>query len=233
MSKFDYVDRAKQKDIVLLPGWATDARVFEKLDINYNYYLPRNFTPCNFEEDIINLMKERNLEKISILGWSLGGFAAADFAAKYPEKMEKLILIGVKKRYDPKDVEKIKQFIKQGKSAYLYKFYNDCFSKEDQDEHNWFKQNLQKDYIDSFDINHLINDLDYIVNRPLDLVALKDLDVFFVHGTEDKIAPVDEIIELKDIIKAAESYIFIKGAGHAPFLKNPKLGDVSLFDYSN
>lgn len=43
-------------------------------------------------QDIIDLLKELNLEKVHILGVSMGGFVAQYFAATYPEKVASLIL---------------------------------------------------------------------------------------------------------------------------------------------
>ena len=44
-------------------------------------------------EDIQQLLQELKIESAIIAGWSLGGGVAMEFAAAYPEKTEKLILI--------------------------------------------------------------------------------------------------------------------------------------------
>lgn len=47
----------------------------------------------DFADDIKKFMDEKHIEKAVIAGWSLGGGVALEFAAKYPEMAEKLILI--------------------------------------------------------------------------------------------------------------------------------------------
>lgn len=45
-------------------------------------------------EDINSILKENNLAKVTLLGHSFGGVLATLFAAKYPEKVNQIILIG-------------------------------------------------------------------------------------------------------------------------------------------
>jgi esterase len=53
-------------------------------------------------EDILNYMKFYHLEKVNLLGHSLGGKAVMQFAITYPEKLEKLIVVDISpKAYPP------------------------------------------------------------------------------------------------------------------------------------
>ncbi|MBU0880591.1 MAG: alpha/beta hydrolase [Candidatus Omnitrophica bacterium] len=77
MSKFKLISTPGAKDTMLLiPGWATDYRIFNNLNIKYNYLLPVEFSPFMFSEDLLAAMKENGIKKISVLGWSMGGFIA-------------------------------------------------------------------------------------------------------------------------------------------------------------
>lgn len=52
--------------------------------------------------DILNYIEFHNLNKINLLGHSLGGKAVMQFAIKYPEKVEKLIVVDISpKAYPP------------------------------------------------------------------------------------------------------------------------------------
>ena len=51
------------------------------------------FTMEMLAEDIRGLMDALNLEKAHIVAWSLGGMIAQHFAIKYPDRINKLILI--------------------------------------------------------------------------------------------------------------------------------------------
>ncbi|SDE03998.1 Pimeloyl-ACP methyl ester carboxylesterase [Riemerella columbipharyngis] len=53
-------------------------------------------------EDILNYMNANHIEKAHLLGHSLGGKAVMQFAVKYPEKVEKLIVVDISpKAYPP------------------------------------------------------------------------------------------------------------------------------------
>ncbi|MFP4478239.1 MAG: alpha/beta fold hydrolase [Candidatus Izemoplasmatales bacterium] len=47
----------------------------------------------DFADDIYLFMEKLNINKADLLGWSLGGGVAMEFAAKYPDKLNKLILL--------------------------------------------------------------------------------------------------------------------------------------------
>ena len=46
-----------------------------------------------FADDAKNLMDYLGIEKAHVMGWSLGGMIAQNFALKYPERVNKLVLI--------------------------------------------------------------------------------------------------------------------------------------------
>lgn len=56
----------------------------------------------NLADDIANYMTHHGIEKVYVLGHSLGGKAVMQFALKYPEKTEKLIVVDISpKAYPP------------------------------------------------------------------------------------------------------------------------------------
>jgi len=216
MNKFKYINRHHKKDIVLLPGWATDHRVFEKLDIAYNYIIPVEFDPDPLPYDLVQYLQNNDFRSVSIYGWSLGGFAGADFAVKYPYMIDEIVLVGVKEIYQREGVDKVKTLLSENKKAYLYKFYRDCFSAKDKDSYAWFKGTLMADYLNSFDDEKLISGLDYLLAVPLNLKALAEMKVRFVYGAADKIVPAAEVMSLKNKIPSAE-FVFVEDKGHFTF----------------
>ena len=51
------------------------------------------YTMDMYVEDIKGLMEHLNIQKAHMIGWSLGGMIVENFIIKYPEKVEKLVLI--------------------------------------------------------------------------------------------------------------------------------------------
>lgn len=216
-SIFKFIDRGRRASIVLIPGWATDYRIFNSLDLKFNYLIPINFSPFVFEKGLLTTLKDNNLNKISLFGWSLGGFLACDFALKHTDFIDKLILVSIRKRYRKEKIEEIKDSLKEKKKGYLYKFYAQCFYNREQ--FFYFRKNLLKRYCRELDLEFLINSLNYLSSAKLEPELLKKIKkITILHGEYDKIAPLQEAREVKNSLTQAK-FILIKEAGHIPFLE--------------
>lgn len=216
MENFNYINRGKKKDIVLLHGWATDNRIFDLLDIDYNYILPLELDPQKFEQEMLDYMSKSDKPRVSLLGWSMGSFIAADFAVKYSDLIDKLILVSIKGKYDKNSIEEIKKKITESRKAYLYKFYLDCFSEGEEDKLKWFRANLMRDYLEKFSVETLIAGLEYLSEAGLKIHGLNKLRPEIIYGMKDKIIPVNEIISLKQQMPDVK-FTLIEGMGHLPF----------------
>lgn len=67
-----------------------------------NHGLSPHDDEFNYEvmsKDILELMKDENLDKINILGHSMGGKTAMKFSVMYPEKVSNLIVVDIAPRY--------------------------------------------------------------------------------------------------------------------------------------
>jgi len=213
---FKYIDRGYEKSLVLIPGWASDYRIFSTLDLRFNYLLAADCSLDDFDEKLSKAVSEYGLKKISLLGWSLGGFLAVDFSLKYKKLIDELILVSIRKSYNPDKISEIKFLLKKSKKAYLYSFYRDCFYKKE--DLIWFKDNLLKSYYQELDLNRLLRGLDYLEKvdlKPEDLSSFDKLHI--IHGKLDKIAPIDDAIDIKDKL-AKIKFTCLGNTGHVPFL---------------
>ncbi|MEO8540731.1 MAG: alpha/beta hydrolase [bacterium] len=52
------------------------------------------YSIASMADDLATLLDELNIAKASVLGYSMGGMVAQEFALKYPNKLDKLILLG-------------------------------------------------------------------------------------------------------------------------------------------
>jgi len=212
-----YIGRKKGRAIALIPGWASDFRIFDHLDIGYDYIVPAEFSPSDLADALAAFLKEEGIPKVSLFGWSLGGYVAQGFCGRYPELTDEVILVGMRKRYDPAVLKRIARHITRSKEGYLYSFYNQWFHGKDSLRN--FKKGLLKSYIEKFDTGYLLKTLEYLGDSQIDLQLLRGMKkVTIVHGTQDRIAPFAEAIEIKDALPQAR-FIPVEGAGHAPFLE--------------
>jgi len=214
---FKYIDRGYRNTLVLIPGWATDHRIFEFLDLKYNYILPLNLSPFNFCGRLSEELKGAGIEKVSILGFSLGGFIAVEFARKYPEFIDELVLVSIREKYSKKDISQVRSLVSESKEAFLYKFYSQCIP--DKEQFKFFKQNLLKYYFYKLTPHCLDEALTYLEAGSIKPAALEKVKrVRIMHGERDEIAPLAEALNIKGRLEAAE-FILLKDTGHLPFLK--------------
>lgn len=216
--EFNLIDRGYESTLVLIPGWASDWRIFSSLNLAYNYILPLKFNPVNFNLSLSVFLHQKQLRKVSLLGWSLGGFVAHDFAIKYPQVIKEIFLISIRQKYDKAMLVELEQKLKNNKEAYLYKLYQSWFSLADEESLRWFRKNLLKKYLQELSLDYLLAGLNYLKNASLDVKSSEftsNLTIF--HGTEDKIAPLPEA---ESIFKKYPSVKFVSltQLGHLPFL---------------
>lgn len=217
-SEFKFWNRGFKNTLVLIPGWATDFRIFNSLDLSYNYLLTTKLYHFNFNYALLEKLDRENLDKVSIFGFSLGGFLASDFASKFPDRITELILVSIRKTYNSKELKDIQSQLNKNKRAYLYKFYINCFSRADQEGINWFKEHLLKQYINEMDTKELIWGLDYLAShsiQPHSLGKIQKIKIF--HSSDDIIAALDESLQIKSELPQVQ-FIYLENLGHLPFL---------------
>jgi pimeloyl-ACP methyl ester carboxylesterase len=216
-TNFKYLDRGKKHNMVLVPGWATDYRIFDHLDLDFNYLVPLDFSPFDFEEALLDTVKTVRTGKISLFGWSLGGFVAAEFASKHSNLVDELVLVSIRKSYPPKGLAEIEDYLKTNRKGYLYKFYSSCLPCAD--EFAQFKKTLLKHYCREMELDYLLKTLDYFKSAFISSDSLKNIEkIKIIHGQDDRIAPIEEAVEIKNGLANAR-FISIEDAGHMPFLK--------------
>jgi len=60
--------------------------------------------------------------------------------------------------------------------------------------------------------------LDYLLEAQLNPQRLQGVRLKFIHGQEDAIVPVSEVSTLLKNVLPHANYIFLKDAGHIPFM---------------
>jgi pimeloyl-ACP methyl ester carboxylesterase len=212
---FEFVNRGYEKRLFIIGGWAFDRRVFAQLNLPYDYFF---FDGAAAESigSLEELLEKNKTKKISLLGWSAGAFAVCQFAGRWAQVVDEIILIGLRERYDRQGLEKIKELLQQNRRAYLQGFYRQCFSKAQLQR--WFRKTLLNDYLEKMTTKKLISDLDWLGSVKIETDNLKKIkSVTIVHGAADKIAPPCQAKQIAESLPGARLVVFEK-TGHLPFL---------------
>ncbi len=217
-SEFKLLDRGFDKTLLLIPGWATNYRIFSKLNCaGYNYLFVVSACLGSLPEDTRNFLEKSAIEKVSVLGYSLGGFIAKEFALRFPEKTEELFLVSIRKKYTVEEISSVSESVRKNKTAFLIKFYKDCFCRQGCG-FDWFKENLLETYLEKFETCELLEGLEYLSKSfitPEDLSRIGKVAIF--NSRIDNIAPFSEAQELAGGSSLAR-FVALENSGHIPFL---------------
>ena len=58
----------------------------------------------DYADDILGLMDHLNLEKANLMGYALGAMIVMHFALKYPDRIDKLVLLNTVAKYETDDL---------------------------------------------------------------------------------------------------------------------------------
>ena len=206
-----YQNNLFKEDLVLLPGWATDIRVFHPLFLKkfqYNFIFPdlEDLSHPNFLVDKIFKFSEG--KEINCLGWSMGSFLIMDFILKYgnQKKIKKVFLYGIRESYDKSELKKIRFYLKKNKSGYLREFYREA----------GLGHLLINEYCNLFDEKFLLSGLQYLeeANFPKVETFINKIDSLEItNSLDDKIAIFSKYPKIIKDKKVKE--IFLTGGSHA------------------
>ena len=203
------------------------------------------FTMEMLAEDIRGLMDALNIEKSHVVAWSLGGMIAQHFAIKYPERINKLILINTLPNWPGSDdagIEMYKNSQLDSIKAYQEDAMKAFFDRAPMGYSRKFKKEMQEDTKKKF--HGLFSVEDYVKMKTTDIPNPKDIEnqanALKYHDVIDKL----HLIQNETLIIAAEKdrqtplsrnqlihekipnsrIVVIAGAGHdSPLEKAPEL----------
>jgi esterase len=188
-----------------------------------------NFTYEAMTQDILNYCETHQLKKIHLLGHSMGGKVAMNFAASYPEKVEKLIIADIGPKYYPPH----HQDILEGLSAV------DFSKKPERNE----VDDILKQYISIFSVRQFLmkslywkesGQLDFRFNVPVFVKSFEEIGkelpsdlvfnqpTLFIKGGASNYILDDDLIDIKKQFPEAV-FETIPKVGHWLHAENPTL----------
>jgi len=182
-------------------------------------------------QDLDELIASLGLNKLTIIGSSLGGLLAFKYYEYTSEKIQRLIFVGAMPKFSKSDgyphgldIEKMRKLGGQLQSDYpsiVNVFFRSLFTKEERQSRRfkWLQKFRQTDKTPIRQA--LIEYLDILEEEDLrHVLATIKVPVQFINGREDEICTQDTVKFMKEKLPNAR-YDFFERCGHFPFLSKP------------
>lgn len=194
--------------IFFLPGWGFDGRIITVMSTVPSWFSPLlPADPLGLLKKLHDFIKKNQINRINLIGWSMGGNLALDFALAYPDKVSKLFLLSVRQSWSKAEIEHIRLTLTSNPQKFLAGFYRNCFLGYKQ-AYNRFVANLEAQYLEQLDLPILLAGLDYLVEAKISSPPC--VEAYSLHGRRDLVVPLVEMAK----IKHSKVTIF-NHAGHA------------------
>ena len=204
--------------------WDAQISILKK---KYNVSIPslKNIATV---DDAVQKIINKNKKKISVIGFSMGGFIAIKLAIEYPEILDKLVLIGTNARNISQKrkllLEKSLTTLNKNNFAKLFyqKNYSSYFS--DKDLKNTSYQNTVYSMAKQLGYKTFLNQTNLIVKRPNQLKKVNKIvsKTLIIRGKNDKLSSNSMNNELNKKIKYSV-YTEINNSSHFVMLEKPKI----------
>lgn len=240
--KFNYLNEeifykiiGKGQPVVLLHGFAEDSNIWnDQVSFLQEHcqliipdlpgtgksgMLPKNSTIDDYATSVNALLSNENIEKCIMFGHSMGGYVTLAFAEKYAEKLKAFGFVhstafadnDEKRESREKAIQMMEEY---GVFPFLKNTTPNLFSE------NYKKQHSQRvsDLIEqgkNLSTEAMVQYYTAMRNRPdrTEVLAKMDVPVLFIIGSEDKAAPLEDL--LKQVSLPGISHIHImEGVGH-------------------
>ena len=178
-------------------------------------------------DDAVQKIINKNKKKISVIGFSMGGFIAIKLAIEYPEILDKLVLIGTNARHISQKRKLLlkKSLITLNKNNFAKLFYQKNYSSyfADKDLENTSYQNTIYSMAKQLGYKAFLNQTNLILKRPNQLKKLNKIvsKTLIIRGKNDKLSSNIMNNELNNKIKCSV-YKEIKNSSHFVMLEKPK-----------
>lgn len=237
-SKVHYTLTGKGKCLVLIHGYGATGKIWDKIIPSilpgWQLVIPElpgsgiseTIQPLSIKifADIVQaILQQEKIADCIIIGHSMGGYVAMEFAKHYPEKVKGLGLLHSHVFADDENKKaarkKSAEFIQQhGTEVYLKEFVKNLFSA------NTAAQivNAHWESIDKTPAAGLIADLYAMAERESTISVLENIEVpvLFGLGKQDTIMPMDVLLTQTPVPAVSQIEIF-ENSGHMSMLEEP------------
>jgi len=192
------------------------------------------YTPQNYATDLAGLLDELKIDRVTLIGTSMGGMISILFAGGYPHRVAKVILNDIGPDIDPKGLTRITGYVGESPSefnnlpevaAYYRANYPAMSNIPEADlveQVKWSVKPADNGKL-TWKMDPQIRRPPRTAARPLDLwvpFARIEAPMLVIRGAESDILAAKTVERMKSVIPHVES-VEVPGVGHAPTLMEP------------
>jgi pimeloyl-ACP methyl ester carboxylesterase len=214
----------REQSLIFIHGWMASGAVFQYqlkgLSTDYQVIAPDlrgfgdseksqiDYTLELYRADLHSLIQALNLQKPVIVGWSMGGAVAMDYAVAYPDELSALVLVDTTPLMA--QVDDFPHIQPPGNAD----FEELMFPEKHTDEHKKMIRDIARQTSKEIALNAVKN-----VGSSDLRVILPDIHVptVIMHGTADRVCFYSVARYMQEQIPKSIIIPFV-GKGHAPFL---------------
>ena len=220
------------RNIIIIGGWSSKKAYFERLislleTKNNVFYIDFNDIDSNFNEKLINLVSDNNLDSFDIIAWSMGGLVALSTYEILKDKIKSIIFISSMAKFCKSLDHKI------GWNKRIVGFMINKLSMSYVDVLNDFNKNLlynvdtfpfEVEILDNLQVNNLEFGLKYLVNSDFrDKISSIECKTLIIHGENDTISPLLQGEYIFENLKSEKKLIKIDNCAHMPFYSHSEI----------
>ena len=179
----------QEDTLIIVPGWAMDPRPMIPYFAPYQCVVMSHYDPFYFADQLATVLAELKSPVAGFIGFSMGAMALLAAQEVIPDSLP-ITLVGLRARYPQTTIKAVRRYLAKDYTTYLTGFYTQCMGPLSvPSEISWDQPILSHDYLD--------HGLDYLAQVDIPSIHIDNQRVIrAVHGTEDLIAPLEELIEL-------------------------------------
>jgi len=206
--------------------WSNQVNYFNEYSTLTYDLLGHGKTPCNkeklnlkdFSNQLLEILDYLKIEKINLIGFSLGSLIALDFSSNFQKKIEKLILIGTTYKRSEQERSLVLDRFNQAKlnkpisKQALKRWFSDKYLEENPKTYELFMKILNKEPKDH---KNFLKAYELFVNHYDDFEAIKKInrETLVMTGSDDVGSTPAMSKELvKDLVNS--TYIEIQNGKH-------------------
>ena len=173
-------------------------------------------------ETVHAVLSELKVEKASIIGHSMGGYVALAFAEKFPQRLEKLVLLNSSTVADSEERkenrDRAKRLVKQNKQAFISMAIKNLFTDENRNALRTEINALVEEAV-QLPEEYIIASVEGLKNRKdrTEILQQYSGEKIIIAGKNDPVVPFKEIEAIAE--KTYSTFISFED-GHMSYLEN-------------